>query len=214
MKIASLVLSCGRWDLLSKSLNSFKEAMPHPTDLIIFDDNFSKLGQARALDKLISLGLSTDADFFMLLEDDWVFERDPNWFYFSQRILEMCPEVMLIGLSLSDGLRPYMPQGELCKIPIRWHYPWRLDEHHGYWNGWISSPRLMRRSDLEALPKFSNFIAEEKYDQLVWKPLYDQGKRSIWLDHQYVQHIGGGRSLFPTGDMLSPETRTWLRSHS
>lgn len=213
MKIATLVLSCGRWDLLSKSLESYCRSMPVPTNIIIFDDSLSKLGQAVALDKLVDLGWQTDADFFMMLEDDWVFEPNSDWYWLSMQLLQ-CPEVMLIGLSLTEQLRPYMPEGELNGVKIRWHNPWRLSESHGYWNGWISSPHLMRRDDFMNLPKFSNYIAEEKFDQEAWRPLYDLGRRSVWLDHQYVHHIGGGRSLFPTGDKLSPEVRTWLRSHT
>jgi hypothetical protein len=100
--------------------------------------------------------------------------------------------------------------GDLIKIVP--HEPWRLSQNHAYWNGWIGSPKLMRRQDISDLPRFQNYIAEEKFDQQAWKPLfYDKGRKSIWLDKQYCVHIGGGRSLFPTGDMLNPEIRTWLK---
>jgi hypothetical protein len=207
------MLSCGRWDLLSQSLDSFVRAMPQPTKIIIYDDITSKLGQAKALDQLLELGMKTDADWFVILEDDWIFEQDIRWFKDSYKILQEHPEVMLIGLSLTEGLRPHMEPGELSGIKIKWHNPWRLDEQHGYWYGWISSPRLMRRADWEGLPKFQDYIAEENFDQDVWRPRYNNGRRSIWLDHQYVRHIGYGRSLFPFGDKLTPTARTWQKSH-
>ena len=208
------MLSCGRWDLLAQSLESYSKAMPESTRMIICDDSMEKLGQAAALDELVRQGLATDSDYFVMLEDDWVFDGDKSWFHGSKAILDKHPEIMIVGLSLSEQIRNYMgPIYYLQNVPIRKHEPWRLSENHGYWNGWISSPRLMRRKDLEILPKFSGFAAEETFDQVVWRPLYDSGRRSIWLNKQYVSHIGGGRSLFPTGDRLPVETRTWLKSH-
>jgi hypothetical protein len=39
------------------------------------------------------------------------------------------------------------------------------------------------------------------------------GRRSVWLNKTYTRHIGWGRSLFPEGDKLPPEQRTWLKAH-
>lgn len=213
IECVTLCLSCGRTDLLSRSLDSYFTSMPEPTELIIYDDRISRLGQAKALDRLISLGLTTEAKWFILLEDDWIFDGLKDWFYNSIKILTKHPEVMIIGLSITEELRKYMkPVAELSGIKIIPHDPWRLSPAHGWWHGWISSPRVMRRKDIENLPKFSNYVAEEKYDQLVWEPLQRQGRKSIWLNHAYVSHIGYGRSLFPSGDKLQPEARTWQKA--
>ena len=214
MKITTLMLSCGRFDLLKRALESYKAAMPESTDLIIVDDSMIKQGQAKSLDLLVELGMKTEAEYFMLLEDDWEFISDKNWFWDSLTVLKEHPEVMIVGISIPDYLRPFMgPKDWMGHIPILRHDPWRISSNHGYWNGWVSSPRLMRRADLQALPKFSGYISEEVYDQQVWLPLYKVGRRSIWLFTTYTKHIGWGRSLFPEGDKLPPEQRTWLKAH-
>jgi len=218
MNIVTLCLSCGRFDLLQRALESYRQCMPVENELIVYDDSMRNLGQAKALDHLIELGLATNADFFMMLEDDWIFQYGVGWYYDSIWILQNHPEIMIIGLSLTSEIRSHMlPGTELSVtrndfIKIVPHEPWQLSERHAYWNGWIGSPKLMRRQDVYDLPKFSNYIAEERFDQQAWKPMfYDKGRKSIWLDKQYCVHIGDNRSLFPTGDMLNPEMRTWLK---
>jgi len=246
MKVTTLMLSCGRGDLLVQSFSSFLQTYNGSNHYIIVDDSgnkqqqhfikqwyptfdkhFTHVGQAGALDLLIEKALHEDSDYYILLEDDWKFTK-PGWFEDSIRVLEQYPEVMLIGCSLTDTMRPYM--GELQQLPIKvnasggdvtvnysipihWHNPWRLDEKHGYWHGWCSSPRVMRRSDVELLPKFSNYTAEEIFDQQWWKYQYEHGRRSIWLGTTYCEHIGWGRSQFIQGDMLDPNIRTWLKVH-
>jgi hypothetical protein len=214
MDCVTLCLSCGRYDLLAPVLDSFVKSMPVPTEIIILDDKLSRFGQAKALDEMIRLGLTTHANWVMLLEDDWVFDGNKDWYYDSVKIFNEHPEVVLIGLSLTDDIRKYMkPTTTMSGVKIVPHDPWRLSPAHGWWNGWISSPRLMRKSDILLLSKFSNFVAEERFDQGCWKNLHDNyGKKSIWLDHTYVNHIGYGRSLFPSGDKLLPEDRTWLKA--
>jgi|GEM_PF-4356103 len=235
-EITTFILSCGRMDLLSRCITSYCGTLKEATPFILFDDsanrdtqayllknyksfdlylNTEKWGQARALDYLIEKGLNTTkSEFIVLLEDDWVF-IDKDWLSDCKKILRGNPEVMLIGLSIMpDHIRYGAATNlrELSGVKVYDHPKWRISPNHGYWNGWTSACRLMRRSDVEKLPNFSNYVCEEKVDQEYWRPLSESGRKSIWLARPAIQHIGYGRSLFPTGDRLSPEQRTWLKS--
>jgi len=239
-QITTLVLSNGRFDLLTDTIASYQYCLKYEsTNYFLFDDSADKYqqdsiknfygrrsnfnlylndeqwGQARATDFIVSKVLENcSSEFIFWLEDDWLFSDDREWINQCKEILRTDPKVVLIGMSLEPRMKPYFPSYiGIAGVPIRYHNPWRIDENHGYWNGWLGSPHLMRYEDVEALPKLTDFIAEEVLDQQYWKKQYEAGKRSIWLNRQICSHIGGGRSGFPTGDMLPPTVRTWLKPH-
>jgi len=239
-QITTLVLSNGRFDLLVDTLASYQHCLKYEsTNFFVFDDSADKIqqysiekfygtrsnfnlylneerwGQARATDFIVSKVLENcSSEFIFWLEDDWLFSDDREWPNQCKEILRTDPKVVLIAMSLEPRMNHYFPfLTQIEGTRIRYHNPWRIDENHGYWNGWIGSPHLMRYEDVEALPKFTDFIAEEQLDQQYWRKQYDNGKRSIWLSRQICSHIGGGRSGFPTGDMLSPTARTWLKAY-
>jgi len=228
--VTATILSCGRFDLLQRSIESFLRTALTGVNVIIYDDSAieaqhqkivdeygkkfdlylgeERKGQAWGIDFLFS---KVETPWIFYLEDDWLFLED-GYLQESARVLTEDASIMICGLAIKQS---YFSLGaatnlhEVSGVRVYDHPKWRIDEKHGWWNGWIGSPNLKRTSDVRSLPKFFSVYDEEAWDREVWKNLVEnKGKKSVWLEKCYVEHLGYGRSLFPPGDKLR---RCWQK---
>jgi hypothetical protein len=214
------ITSCGRFDLLQKTIESLFKTADAYLNIKIYDDSANRdqqkqiidaysrrfdlylgeerRGQAFGLDFLYS---KVETPWLFHCEDDWEF-IDTGYLQESAKVLNGDLSIMIVGLAIKQEyfrLGAAVNLYEIQGARIYNHPKWRIDEKHGYWHGWVGSPNLKRTNDLKKFPKFSSVFDEEEWDREVFGK---SGYKSVWLEKCYVRHIGYGRSLFPAGDMI------------
>jgi len=207
--VTAVVSSCGRFDLLKRTLDSFNLTNTYPCRVIIADDsedryqhdlilehynhqydviiNGANKGQAKNLDALYAMARSK---YLFHMEDDWEFVA-PGYIEMSMSILSDAS----IGKVQLD-LRPEYFQCNAVGNDAGKYFEynrWRIDDKHVWWNGWCGSPNLMRVKDLRKMARFSSVENEQKFDEEVYAK---SGLRTVWAKRPYVRHIGYGRSTF------------------
>ena len=214
--VTVVLTSCGRFDLLEKTLDSFFEHNTYPIrDFILIEDSGKKavaeaipsehrdsihliinkpqLGQIMSIDKAYKL---IETEYIFHCEDDWLFYR-PGFIEDSKKVLEAEPKVLMVWLrsyhhdlfkkhTLLPGKRKLA--GRVAYYPI---------QSVGHGNHCFSfNPALRRRSE----------CPEGGYASLLEKGLTPIGVEdvatkkyiaweyfSVFLENDAVKHTGFGR---------------------
>jgi hypothetical protein len=199
------VTSCGRWDLLEITLESYFRCcgiMPIQTivledgplpPLVRFDDlpirwevNGQRLGQIRSCDRLMEM---VQTENVVWLEDDWRFKEE-NWLEPSFAILEAFPEISFVSL-----------RGRAWNHPLvaRHPYPFLIAEPgwNDGWGGLCFNPGLRRKSDYVKMGPYAqgglNMWACQSEQELSRRYL-KAGYRIADLGRPIIEHLGHGRS--------------------
>jgi len=159
--VTLVITSCGRWELLIKTIQSFLAFNTYPiTKCIVIDDsgyqqsieflrsilrmptliiqNIINLGQVPSVDIAYSL---VDTKYIFHCEDDWEF-FDYSFIEDSMDILEKYPEICHVSLRAHDNNgHPHEPD----LIDDKFHY--LESEYLGIWSGFTFNPGLRRLSD-------------------------------------------------------------------
>jgi hypothetical protein len=168
-KVTIVLTSCGRPDLLEKTISSFIEFntysitkfiivedgpavlsvaalynLPYPSQMISTGDY---VGQIAAIDYAYSL---VETEYIFHLEDDWEFYR-PHFIEKSLVILEKeahCLQVWLRALDDTNG-HPVNPRVSRTGDLFCRRVPWRRMEYDycGVWHGFSFNPGLRRLKD-------------------------------------------------------------------
>lgn len=212
--ITVTVTSCGRVDLLERTLASLMATVGRSVKVIILDDGedadqhvkiierFADIydlyipgiahGHAWALDVLYSM---VKTPYLFHCEDDWEFLKT-GYIEESLDVLNENSDIIVVGLAKDEEFTRLGAVGERHETKAETvyyeHCRWRIDKDHAYWNGWIGSPNLKRRVDCLEMGRFLESPSEVEYDRRFAK----SGKRSVWLAEQYVRHTGGGRTVW------------------
>ena len=216
MRYILAVTSCGRFDLLRATIDSFINcADTEPVKTIIVEDsdapmpdflkarrgvswhsNSQRMGQWYSVSKLINLVSREDVEYVFWLEDDWNFVES-NFLSRSQEILQKHPEIISVSLRGNDcNGHPLVKDT---------HYPFLIQEPswRGGWGGFSLNPSLFRLQDLKDIRKHlgHGFFKPGLGPELeLSKAMLAAGRRIATLSrsdntHQpIVVHTGGGRS--------------------
>jgi hypothetical protein len=194
--VAFVLTSCGRWDLLEKTLDSFLECNTYPIkDYIIVEDSGNKdiverikskypfvqileneipIGQLKSIDKAYS---AVTTPYIFHCEDDWFFHTEGDFIKESIDILESSPACLQVWLRDNED----NPHKSYDVVP----------EWEG-WNGFSFNPGLRRLSDYGLIRPYSQYKDERAIDQK-YKSL---GYYSKILPKTYCYHIGYNRSHY------------------
>ena len=209
MKEVSLVItSCGRFDLLKKTLDSFFKYNTYPIKKVIItedstegdklkklvskykDQNFcliineKRLGQIKCIDKAYN---AVDTEYVFHCEDDWEFLKEV--------FIEKSMEVIEANLKIAVvGLRPKEDCTEIPLLDEPYFSPsgeefFEIKDHVFTYN-----PGL-RRKDVCDL-----FGSHEKLEGKLWedelcKFYKERGYRMVSFVERYVEHIGNKRHV-------------------
>lgn len=204
------VTSCGRMDLLQRSLESFYAVVDQePQELLIYEDSGAekpefldssiwrgrglrwisgqaRMGQCFAIARLIQ---EAKHDYVFWSEEDWLWQNQINPFMReSKAILDAHPNIGMVSLRGPSGWHPLVQQNGLLFAEPYWR---------GEWGGWSWNPGLRRRSTLvKILPQVLASVGVKglKHEGELSKSLLDQGYRIADLGRPIVTHIGGNRS--------------------
>lgn len=202
MKDITLVLtSCGRFDLLDRTLASIgSSTLSSLSSKIIIDDSgnasakdyFSKydsswkiiineenLGQPKSVDKAYSF---VTTPYIFHCEDDWHFDSVP---------LEECLDVLnsredLLQVTFRQSC-PH-PEEDIQLTPSGTPYRLKVSGWRGQWYGFSYNPSVFRKAAYEEIKPYSGVL-----EQNISKLYYDKGYRSASLVNKTYHHIGEGR---------------------
>lgn len=212
-KAVTVVLtSCGRPDLLERTVASFDRFNTYPVErkiiiedggghtfdradgwtvVAISDDYGNRVGQIKAIDALYSF---VKTPYIFHLEDDWEFYA-PGFIERSLQVLENDPQCITVWLrhpgdTNGHPVKPYPNDFSLMKLSTNYK-----------WKGFTFNPGLRRLKDYKKIAPFSDrvkwdpktpWIAEKKIGDIY----YELGHYAcIFKGSGYVRHIGHGRHV-------------------
>lgn len=224
--VTAVVTSCGRHDLLCRTLDSFFAFNTHPlTRTIVVEDGPAipsaitetyktrdmlwlstgrRVGQIAAIDYAYS---NVGTPYIFHLEDDWEFHRS----FFIERSLVVLghdPDCLLVWLrAVNDTQRHPVEPGVFVEHDACWqHMTLDHDIQGTLWHGFCFNPGLRRLSDYVAIGGYGKHA---KFDfQVPWRAenliakLYRRAEfhAAILTDADgagYVRHIGRNRRVPP-----------------
>ncbi len=225
--VTFVLTSCGRFDLLERTLSSFFEyndapiarylivedsadetihkviaKFPYNIELII---NRPKLGQLASIDLAYSTVVTP---YIFHCEDDWEFTRS-GFIQESMCLLEAFEDVIMVALRSPEDAPPEaleQPVENCHGISFR-----RMSSaSHPEWFGMSFNPGLRRLKDYRRVGSYVA-IGEEKNLSVHYKSL---GYRMVMLEDGGVFHLGNNRTVRDPFQPWRPITRPekWLNS--
>lgn len=211
--VTVILTSCGRQDLLDRTIESFYKFNTYPVEAFwIYEDSgiigingklkekypdiqwiepAQRTGQIVALDTLWS---KVETDYAFTVEDDWEFYRE-GFIEDSMQILEEDPMIGQVWIR---------DKSDTNQHPIIWNTgkPWGIMKtNHGMWTGLCFNPSLKRLSDYKLIKPFGKWTQFNRHKP--WQAESDIGKvyaakgfRAAILPDGYIKHIGDNRHVF------------------
>lgn len=208
-QVTVILTSCGRFDLLKKTIESFLlHNTYHIKEWYIYEDSGEKVpdefkkdypfikwieplkrtGQIVALDTLWSMVTTPYAH---CLEDDWLTVAG-GFIEESMAILETNPRIMQVWL---QHLEPHNQH------PVDWTKGYGvMKAAPGLYSGIRFNPSLKRKADYDLIAPFSKhttFLFDKpwKSEAAIAKVYTARGYKAAILPEVYVKHIGHGRHV-------------------
>lgn len=213
--VTVVLTSCGRIDLLERTLESFNHYNKYPIkEILLIDDsasidtfkkirntcrtlrplfNFDKAGQIKSIDRAYQF---VETPYIFHMEDDWEFIKG-GFIEKSKIILEREPDTIQVHLrhfadlnghpivETSSRLVEEFPHIVACDLEVG---------YQGIWGGFSFNPGLRRLKDYNDLGKLYQDIGHESD---ISKEYIKRGKKAcVIIDRKgYVKHIGNGRHI-------------------
>lgn len=218
-KIDSILTSCGRFDLLKKTLESFFAFADMEIDnFIIYDDSgkqipeslknqypqikfiegTEKVGQIKAIDILYS---HVKNEYIFFQEDDWSFFKT-GFIGQSLDILEKEPKIMQVWIRSQNDRNGHPATGVPRMTPNRTRYQMMSSDYRGQWSGHSFNPGLRRLSDYQNLfpngySGVTTFNIKEpwKSEIEVGQVYKKAGFKAATLMQGFVRHLGQNRHI-------------------
>lgn len=210
--VSVALTSCGRVDLLYKTLDSFFKYNTYKIDnfFITEDKNNnsdqvknmiekyfpqvtlivteSRIGQLKAVDLLYS---KINTDYIFHCEDDWLFKKE-GFIEKSINILESDDKILQVHIRAPTDLNgqpttePYFINQNIAVRKLHYNF---MD----IWHGFSFNPGLRKKSVVSLIEKFSNFKYEYEFS-IFYKNL---GFYAVVIDQPsgFVEHIGWNRHI-------------------
>lgn len=207
-EITLAVTSCGRLDLLGKTLESFDRHNTHPIKrrviiedsgdmqvysalLLLYGEEYDiifndpKLGHVQSLDRMYG---TIDTPWIFHCEDDWEFIR-PGFIESSMEVLKRREDVVVVTLRALDDTMGHPIEEKVYDDLYRLCTP----DHLGVWSGFTLNPGLRRLSDYQRVAPYAQYGTHEADLAAHYRSL---GYRGAILLEPYVVHIGDGRHVY------------------
>jgi hypothetical protein len=221
-QITFALTSCGRPDLLEKTMDSFFEKNTYPiTKYIIIEDsnilginnhlkekykkynvewieNELKLGQIKSIDKMYS---KINTEYIFHCEEDWFFTKE-SFIEKSLEILENDTKIVNVWLRNLHDTNGHPVEDEIFNANGV-NYRLLSLGYLNVWHGFSFNPGLRRLSDYNLIKPYFGlvdikiinsgvYIDFEAEAGIKYKEL---GFRSVILTEKHVEHIGWGRHI-------------------
>lgn len=214
--VTLVITSCGRFDLLKLTLESFNLHNTYPIkEVILIEDagkkevekviptgwlantkiiiNKKKLGQIKSIDLAYS---NIVTDYIFHCEDDWLFYRS-GFIEDSRLILQSEPSILQVRLRDYDNdiKKNYPFHYPAEKIMLKNIQYYKLGSNDDDWRGFSFNPSLKRKSDYDKIkPYFCNkdAISTESFLSNIY---FEKGMFVVFLEKSAIKHIGWDRHL-------------------
>ncbi len=213
-----ILTSCGRFDLLESTLDSFFYLNDYPiNNFFIYEDSGTlyrrqpdinhleilkqkypqvtwliskqKDGQIYALDAL--WGRVTTKYCFQM-EDDWVFYRR-NFISDSIEILEQRDDIIMCWIRERNDVNSHPIENNVID-----GFDYMMMNYNLMWDGYTFNPSVKRLSDYQKIGTFGGRVRHYeawRNESGISKAYGDMGYRAIILPHGYMRHIGNKRGI-------------------
>ena len=219
------ITSCGRLDLLEKTLASFRafnlggrflisedstkaeviaEATARYPDMTVLSGP-DRLGLMGSIDRLYS---AVETPYIFHLEDDWTFDGPVDWDG-AIALLDARDDVANVSLRAFDEIKAkYREKSTPRKLAGREFAVMRTDAHPEFF-GWSSNPGLIRKSLYDAYAPFARLM-HDQMSGLIKK----DGRVVAYLLPGVARHIGQGRNVTDPTMPARPKSKPakWLRA--
>ena len=211
-EVTLVITSCGRFDLLKRTLDSFFEKNTYPIKKIIITEdstegkklenlisqytngknkhkfcliiNETREGQLKSIDKAYS---QVDTEYVFHCEDDWLFLKK-GFIEKSMKLLKEDPNLLTVGLrSKKDFKEDFFKKEEYISVEGEKFYEVK-DEIFTY------NPGLRRKSDNDLFGSHEK-LKDTLYEIELSKFYKDRNYRTIYFKEKYVEHIGNKRHV-------------------
>jgi|LauGreDrversion4_2_1035121.scaffolds.fasta_scaffold17322_6 GT2 family glycosyltransferase len=213
--ITVTLTSCGRIDLLKRTITSFLETNTYPIyEYIVINDDpsskdlveevFANLGNCRIIHNPVNIGLKKSLDilfnsvttnYIFHLEDDWFFEHKNAYVLDSLTILENSPDIHQVWVRHSHDT-PHPAHTTLLTCNGVEYFELH-NNFNGIWNGYSWNPGLRRKSDY--LQMFPNGVAEFNSESECALHSRKFDYKVVQLKNTTCYHIGYDRTTYPDG---------------
>ncbi|TLP48097.1 glycosyltransferase [Cohaesibacter sp. CAU 1516] len=208
-KITLCVTSCGRKDLLARTLDSF---VPSHTNnlsrMLVIDDanslevklwveenypdievilNDTQLGQMKSIDKLYQ---GVDTEFIFHGEDDWLFGGEDT-IPSCMKVLEAEPDVSVVCVRKISDLQQRFQDNCLRKEVDGVSYALMPLDIHPEWLSFSFNPSLTRLSLWKKYGPYAEYVTEERISIVMKR----DGLMVAFLDPGSCYHIGDGQHV-------------------
>ena len=209
-EVTLVITSCGRFDLLKETLDSFFEYNTYPIKKIIITEdsterkklekliskydnknqNFKlivnkiRLGQLKSIDKAYR---EIDTEYIFHCEDDWRFFKK-GFIEKSMELLEEDEKILVVGLrAKEDFVQDFFYDKD---------YISKTGEKYYNVKGEIFTynPALRRKKDMDLFGLHEK-LENQKYEEVLSNFYKDRGFKSIFLKEPAVEHIGNKRHV-------------------
>ena len=211
MKEVTLVItSCGRFDLLEETLDSFFECNTYPIKKIIITEdstegkklerliskydgknqdfrlivNETRLGQLKSIDKAYR---EIDTEYIFHCEDDWKFLKS-GFIEKSMEVMEEDEKILVVGLRSKEDFKEDFFYDE--------DYVSKKGEHYYSVKGEIFTynPALRRKKDMDLFGSHEK-LENQRYEEVLSDFYKKRGFKAIFFKEPYVTHIGNKRHV-------------------
>ncbi len=219
------ITSCGRLDLLERTLSSFRaynlggtyllsEDSTNPEIINKVSETYpemkvlsgpDRLGLMGSIDRLYS---AVETPYIFHLEDDWTFDGPIHW-EAAKACLETRPDVANVSLRAFDEIKDKFRR---ASDPIQIHGQefriMRANAHPEFF-GWSSNPGLIHKDLYKAYAPFARLM----HDQMSGL-IKNEGRTLAYLLPGVGRHIGQGRNVTDPMMPARPKSRPakWLRA--
>ncbi|WP_263081124.1 glycosyltransferase family 2 protein [Endozoicomonas sp. Mp262] len=219
--VTVVITSCGRFNLLKKTLDSFFQYNTYPINKIIItedsgDDkilsvipekfkkyfniiiNKTKLGQIKSIDKAYNL---VETDYIFHCEDDWEFYRS-EFIEDSKKILKNDKEIFQVWLrsyyhDVKNNVNLHFqgPRKIIDDIPT-----YKVVSEDPNWHGFSFNPGLRRLSDYRKIKGgyyglFKAGSSAAATESNISSYVHNSGQYAVILENDAVAHIGDGQHV-------------------
>ena len=215
--ITLVIISCGRFNLLKRTIDSFNKFNTLPVkEVIIIEDsgnlsiskqiqetwpayhlitNLKNIGEIASIDTAYS---EVETPYIFHCEDDWEFYR-AGFMEQSLTILEHDPKMLQVWLREHYDTNTHPIDPDIHSIDGVMYQLMSINALGGAWHGFTWNPGLRRLTDYKLVAPFAQTIAEGDFNALtechIGQKYFELGFRAAILMGGYVRHIGYGQQV-------------------
>lgn len=222
--ITICLTSCGRFDLLERTIKSLVEFWdgPKPAKILVYEDSkdisFVQMESVQDLIHDLAKGFDCERQVFFgkvgqikaidhlynLVETPYIFHCEDDWQFTrtgfiqqSLNILEEFPKISEVWLRHKNERNGHPQENRLVLTKTGTRFYYLRPNYRGMWHGTSFGPTLRRKADYDLIAPYAQYLKTDSLqcESEVGKAYYYKGFRQVTLLDGYVKHIGQKRAL-------------------